>query len=36
VLADPGLADLGVAPPSNVRLRHAVEEAGLSLPAGSA
>jgi energy-coupling factor transporter ATP-binding protein EcfA2 len=33
VLADPRLTDLGVAPPSVVRLERAVADAGLSLPA---
>jgi hypothetical protein len=36
VLDDPRLADLGVAPPSIVRLQRAVSEAGLSLPSAVA
>jgi energy-coupling factor transport system ATP-binding protein len=36
VLADPRLGDLGVAPPSIVRLHRAVDQAGLSLPQAAA
>jgi energy-coupling factor transporter ATP-binding protein EcfA2 len=36
VLADVGLGSLGVAPPSPVRLAHAVAEAGLALPRAGA
>jgi energy-coupling factor transport system ATP-binding protein len=35
VLADPALVDLGVEPPSDVRLRRAAAERGVAVPLGA-